>query len=45
MASPYKFKSECPIAANVQKAMTIVDEEGSDFFSGQELEENYFSFD
>ena len=44
-ASSYNFESECPIAVNLQKAMTTVDEEGSDFFYGQDLEENYFSLD
>ena len=30
--SSYNFESECPIAANLQKAMTTVEEEDSDFF-------------
>ena len=44
-ASSYNFESECPIAANLQKAMTTVDEEGSDLFYSEDYEENYFSLD
>ena len=44
-ASSYNFESECPIAANLQKAMTTVDEEGSEFFYSEDLEENYISLD
>ena len=45
MASSYIFESECPIAANLQKAMSTVDEEGSEFFYSEDLEENYISLD
>ena len=31
-ASSYNFESERPIVANLQKAMTTADEEGSKFF-------------
>ena len=44
-ASSYNFESECPIAANPQKAMTTIDEEGSEYFYSEDLEENYFSLD
>ena len=45
MASSYNFESECPVAANLQKAMTAVDEEGSDLFYSEDYEEYYFSLD
>ena len=44
-ASSYHFKSEYPIAANLQKAMTTVDGKGSDSFYSQDYEENHFSLD
>ena len=45
MASSYNFELERPIVANLQKAMTTVDEEGSKFFYSEDLEENYISLD
>ena len=42
-ASSYNFELECPIAANLQKVMIAVNEEGSWFCSGRELDKNYLS--
>ena len=33
--STYSLELECPIAANLQKVLTTVDEEDSWFYSGQ----------
>ena len=44
-ASSFNFELECPIAANLQNAMTTVDEEGSEYFYSEGLEEIYFSLD
>ena len=44
-ASSYNFESERPIAANLQNVMTTVDEEGSEYFYSEDLEDSYFSLD